>query len=110
MRIADNLISARNLTLNYNSGGLFGGKSTFRAVNSLNLDIRRGENLGLVGESGCGKSSVGRLLLGLERPSGGEVMYNGESLNKVSASRWKELRASMQVVFQDPLGSLNPAF
>ena len=110
MSSSENLISARNLSLDYNSGGLFGGKSTFRAVNSLNLDIRRGENLGLVGESGCGKSSAGRLLLGLERPSAGEVVYNGESLNKVSAGRWKQLRASMQIVFQDPLGSLNPRF
>ena len=110
MGTAENLVSAKNLSLDYDTGGFFAQKSSFRAVNSLNLDIRRGETLGLVGESGCGKSTVGRLLLGLEKPSCGEVVYDGESLNEVSTSRWKKLRASMQIVFQDPLGSLNPRF
>lgn len=81
-----------------------------RAVNRVDLTVGRGEILALVGESGCGKSTTGRLLLALERPDSGRVVFDGCDLSSLSPRELRRLRRRMQMVFQDPLGSLNPRF
>ncbi|CAM4469651.1 ABC transporter ATP-binding protein [Paenibacillus tarimensis] len=81
---------------------------TLKAVNDVSFFIREGETLGMVGESGCGKSTVGRTLLRLYEPSGGEVKFEGKDIYKLSPSEMKAIRRDMQMIFQDPYASLNP--
>ena len=79
-----------------------------RAVDGVTFTIRRGETLGLVGESGCGKTTTGRCILLLERPTAGEILYDGIDLTKLKHSELTPLRRRIQVIFQDPYSSLNP--
>ncbi|MFI9205228.1 ABC transporter ATP-binding protein [Streptomyces sp. NPDC053048] len=78
------------------------------AVDGVSFDLRRGETLGIVGESGCGKSTVAKLLVNLERPTAGEIRYKGEDITKLSGRALKAVRRNIQMVFQDPYTSLNP--
>lgn len=86
----------------------FGVKHTLHAVKDVSFSIGRGETLGLVGESGCGKTTVGRMILQLEKASSGDILFDGESLASASSFRMRELRRDIQVIFQDPYASLNP--
>lgn len=78
------------------------------AVDGVSFDIHKGETLGLVGESGCGKSTTGRTVLQLYRPSAGEVLYEGHDLVKIKGEELRKMRRKMQMIFQDPYASLNP--
>jgi peptide/nickel transport system ATP-binding protein len=103
------LLTVRNLTKNFEvRGGLRGASGTVRAVQDVSFDIYPGETLGLVGESGCGKTTVGRLILRLEDKTSGELRFEGMDLSAASASDMKAVRRKIQVIFQDPYSSLNP--
>jgi oligopeptide/dipeptide ABC transporter ATP-binding protein len=88
--------------------GLFGKKLYSRAVDGVTLSIRRGETLGIVGESGCGKTTLARTVMRLTEPSAGSVVFDGEEISKLRGKRLKHVRRKMQMVFQDPYASLDP--
>ena len=85
-----------------------GGRGTVRAVDGVSFDIHRGETLGLVGESGCGKTTTGRCILMLERPTRGSIVFEGRELTALDEAALRPVRRRMQVIFQDPYSSLNP--
>ena len=90
-------------------GGLFGGdRGVVRAVDGISFAIEGGRTLGVVGESGCGKTTTAKLVLGLEEPSGGSMRFEGRDLNELDAAGRRHYRKSVQAVFQDPYASLNP--
>ncbi len=102
------LVEARNLGKHFQARRAFGSGPVLRAVDGVSLAIRKGETFALVGESGCGKSTTGRLLLGLVEPSEGEVLHRGEDLASLTPAAMRLKRREMQIIFQDPFGSLNP--
>jgi oligopeptide transport system ATP-binding protein len=79
-----------------------------KAVDGVSFSIKRGETLGLVGESGCGKSTTGKTILQLERPTAGEVIFEGQNLAQMKGEDLRQMRRRMQIIFQDPFASLNP--
>jgi peptide/nickel transport system ATP-binding protein len=97
------LLSVENLTVEYPVGG----KRLF-AVSDVSLDVAKGETLGLVGESGCGKSTLGRAVLQLRRPTGGRVTFDGTELTTLDGEAMRLMRRRLQLIFQDPIASLNP--
>jgi peptide/nickel transport system ATP-binding protein len=103
------LLEVRELTKYFpvRAGVLMRKVGDVHAVDGVSLTLRRGQTLGLVGESGCGKTTVGRTILNLLPPSGGKVLFEGRDLSTLSASEWRSLRRQMQIVFQDPMESLN---
>ena len=91
-----------------NKHGLFGKADVIHAVDNVTFEIAQGEALGLVGESGCGKSTTGRLITRLLEPSGGKIEYAGQDITHLSNSQLKPIRSQLQMIFQDPYSSLNP--
>lgn len=99
----DVLVSVEDLTLSFGQK-----KSTKTVLDGISLELKRGETLGLVGESGCGKTTLARAIAGLIEPSGGSIKFDGKTVGNLSRSEWIEMRKRVQLVFQDPFGSLNP--
>ncbi|WP_146589381.1 ABC transporter ATP-binding protein [Puniceibacterium confluentis] len=103
------LIEAVGLGRNFETRhGLFGQRRDVWAVRDVSLSLARGETVGIVGESGCGKSTLGRMMLGLEAPTTGTVRFDGRDLSDYSGAARRKLARRMQMVFQDPFGSLDP--
>lgn len=106
----EKILEIRNLNKHYPiEGGLFKKSSeTVKAVNNISFDVFEGETLGLVGESGCGKTTLGRTILQLIKPTSGEVVYKGINLCNLSENEMRRHRKDLQIIFQDPYSSLNP--
>ena len=106
------LVEIRSLTKHFRlpGGWLFGEASYVYAVDEVNLEIANGEVLGLVGESGCGKTTLGRMVLRLIEPTAGQVLFGGQDLTTLKREEMRHMRQQMQVVFQNPLSSLSPRF
>jgi len=104
------ILKVENLSKHFEvQTGIFKRKTkTVKAVTGLNFDIRPGETLALVGESGCGKTTTTRLLLKLQEPTGGRVLYDGKDINQLDGAELKAYRSRVQAVFQDPWSSINP--
>ena len=103
--VSDTLVSVRGLVKHF---PLEGSDEVVRAVDGVSFDIFAGETLGLVGESGCGKSTVGRCLLRLIEPTAGQITFAGQDVLSLDRKRLRQLRREMQIIFQDPYASLNP--
>jgi ABC-type oligopeptide transport system ATPase subunit len=102
------LLEAEHLTKIYDTGQA--AANALCAVDDVSLSIEKGETLGLVGESGCGKSTLGRMLLRLIEPTRGVVRFDGAEITSLGARALRETRREMQIIFQDPFGSLDPRF
>lgn len=102
--MSEKILECRNLTKIFS----YGKTSSFKAVDSLSLSIKKGETYGLVGESGSGKSTLANMICALEKPTSGEIFFNGEELSSLRGKNLLDFRKKMQIVFQDPYASLNP--
>jgi len=103
------ILSARSIVKSFGGRSWFGGAGNVRrAVDSIDLDVNEGETLAIVGESGSGKSTLARILLGLAKPTSGEVAYYGQPMDAFTAPDWATFRKAVQPIFQDPASSLNP--
>lgn len=104
------ILQVKDLVKTFEIGGGFlsGDKQIVRAVNGVSFDLIRGQSIGLVGESGCGKSTVARTVLRLLEPDSGQVLFNGQDFSQANGAQLRALRQKIQIVFQDPFASLNP--
>lgn len=107
--MSEALVSVKNISKTFSANkGMFGKKKFVHAVNDVSFDIMPGETFSLVGESGCGKSTTGKLIDHLITPNQGEIWFQGKDISKISDNEMRPLRSEIQMVFQDPYGSLNP--
>ena len=102
------VLETRGITRDYVSGGMFGGTRTVRALKGIDLKVERGKTLAVVGESGCGKSTLARIISMIDAPTGGELLIEGQKVEIAKRGISPELRRKVQIVFQNPYGSLNP--
>jgi peptide/nickel transport system ATP-binding protein len=103
------LLEARNLKKQYELPAVpFGRSKIINALDGVSITLRQGETLGLAGESGCGKSTVARLLMGLDEPTSGDILFRGRELSRFNRAEKFSFRRSIQMIFQDPYSSLNP--
>ena len=102
------MLETRGVTRDYVTGGMFGAARTVRALKGIDLKVERGRTLAVVGESGCGKSTLARIITMIDPPSGGELLIEGETVDIARDGVSRELRRKVQIVFQNPYGSLNP--
>ena len=104
------MLEAKNLERHYQVGrGMFNGSATLQALRGASFEMYAGRTLAVVGESGCGKSTLARLLTLIEEPSAGTLTIDGVDVTHVTGEAKRKLRQKVQIVFQDPYGSLNPA-
>ena len=106
--MCENLLSVSNLKKWFPVRQMGKEKAHVKAVNGVTLDIRRGETLGIVGESGCGKTTLGRAMIRLTHPTEGSVLFEGRDITGLNEKELRPLRKDMQIIFQDPYSSLNP--
>lgn len=105
----DTIFQIKNLKKTYAiKKGLFAKNVHINAVNDVSFEVKRGEILSIVGESGCGKSTTAKMLLNIETPSSGEILFESKDISKFSAAELKAYRKKVQIIFQDPYSSLNP--
>lgn len=103
MKFSDNIIHVEGLSKVFKVG-----RNKIHAVSAVDFNLPRGETLGLVGESGCGKSTIGRMILGLEKPTTGKIWFENKELTSMPSNEYRNLRVNIQCIFQDPYSSLNP--
>lgn len=101
--MADNILEVKHLKKYFETP-----RGTLHAVDDVSFSIQRGKTLGIVGESGCGKSTTGRAILRLIEPTSGQVLFEGQDVLKLNKTQMRRLRCDMQIVFQDPYSSLDP--
>jgi peptide/nickel transport system ATP-binding protein len=109
--VTENILELNNLTKYFKSKGqgMFNrNPGLVKAVDGVSFNVAKGETVGLVGESGCGKTTVGRTVMKLYEPTSGSIVFDGEEISKLSYKKMKPLRSKMQMIFQDPFASLNP--
>lgn len=109
--MTENILELNNLTKYFKSKGqgMFNrNPGLVKAVDGVSFNVAKGETVGLVGESGCGKTTVGRTVMKLYEPTSGSIVFDGEEISKLSYKKMKPLRSKMQMIFQDPFASLNP--
>ena len=107
--MADPILELENLKVYFNVGGGFlKKKDVVKAVDGISLKIYPGETFGLVGESGCGKSTTGRAIVKINQPTEGRILVNGEDITKIKGTDLKQFKQDVQMIFQDPYASLNP--
>lgn len=103
LRDGDNVLRIEDLVVEFKTSG-----GTVKAVSGISFDVQRGETLGIVGESGCGKSTTGRAIMQLPKPTSGSIRFEGDELTTKSGSEVREARTKVQMIFQDPVSALNP--
>jgi oligopeptide/dipeptide ABC transporter ATP-binding protein len=107
--MTEELLRVKGLCVNFKvKNKLFGKPDVISAVHDVSFSINRGQSLGIVGESGCGKTTLANVFFGLVKPDSGEIFYKGRDLLKLSKPEFRALRTQMQIIFQDPYSSLNP--
>lgn len=103
------ILKVEDLKVHFHAGGgLFSKKKVVKAVDGVSFEIMPGETFGLVGESGCGKSTTGRAIVKIYNPTSGKIYYKGEDITHIKGKELKDFRQNVQMIFQDPYASLNP--
>lgn len=107
--MSETLFEIKNLKKHYEiSQGLFKAPNIVKAVNNISFNVKKGEILSIVGESGCGKSTTAKMLMTIEKPTEGAIIFQGQDITKFTPHELKEYRKKVQIIFQDPYSSLNP--